>query len=348
MEQTSPPSIRGILQAAAAVGGAGLWLATLLAFAGRLWWALDLFAHFRPQYLALAWAGALLLWLARERRAALLLGACGAVNALVLLPYLLPGALLSAPRPPPSPLRAMSVNVYTPNRDHGAVRRLVVERSPDFLLLMEVDEAWLAGLADLRREYPYGVAEPRDDNFGIALWSRHPCVRCEILHLGEARLPTAAGEFAVGGSRLTLVGTHPLPPVGAEYARQQADQLRALAAYLARVRGPKILMGDLNMTPWSAKFGPLLRAAGLRDSGVGRGTGRTWPVDNPLLGIPIDHFLASPDVRIAGRERGPDVGSDHFPLLVGFHPEQGGSGRAPPRAEPPLAPVTRVEGRSPP
>lgn len=311
-------TFRGALQAAAVLGVVGLWLATVLAFGGRLWWALDLLAHFRPQYLVLAAAGALLLWLLRQPRAALALGACAAVNALVLLPYLFPGPMLSGPESRSARVRVMSLNVHTSNRDYRAVSRLIRERGPDLVLLMEVDEAWLTHLAGLRGDYPYGVAEPRSDNFGIALLSRHPCLRCEILHLGRAGLPTVQGEFEVREARFTLAGTHPLPPAGAEYSRLQADQLDALGAHLARIRGPKVLMGDLNVTPWSARFGPLLRRAGLVDSGAGRWMWRTWPTGNPLLGIPIDHFLASPEVVVVTRRRGPDVGSDHFPLLVGF------------------------------
>lgn len=324
------PTLTGLLTAAATLAGAGACLATLLGFAGALWWPLDLLTHFRVQYLALAAAGALILAVVRRRRLAWTCAACVGINGALLAPYLFPA-------PPDSRTAlayAASVNVHTSNRSYEAVRRFLRKERLDIVLLLEVDDRWMEELRDLRRDYPYGVAEPRDDNFGIALLSRHPCHRCEVLRLGEEGLPSVKGEFAIahpavrrapwGGSgpppaplRFTLVGTHPVPPVGAEYARLHAGQLRAVGDYLARVEGPKILMGDLNTSPGSPRFRALLRRGGLADSGVGRGVGRTWPVGDPLLGVQIDHFLSSGLVAVF-REIGPDVGSDHFPLRVGF------------------------------
>ena len=82
--------------------------------------------------------------------------------------------------------------------------------------------------------------------------------------------------------------------------------------------GPKILLGDLNITPWSYFFGRLLRTANLRDPSVGIGFKTTWPVGQILLRIPIDHCLVSPEIAVEDRRVGTDVGSDHFPLVVDF------------------------------
>ena len=38
----------------------------------------------------------------------------------------------------------------------------------------------------------------------------------------------------------------------------------------------------------------------------------------PFLRIPIDHFLISRSVNVENWIRGPDVGSDHFSILVDF------------------------------
>jgi endonuclease/exonuclease/phosphatase (EEP) superfamily protein YafD len=317
----APPTLRGLASAFLVVAGAGLWAATLLGFAGAAGWLLDLFAHFRVQYLALATAAALLLFWMRRRRAAAALALCAALNLAVVLPYLAPTARFQAPTSRSGVVRVATLNVHTANGDHAAVARFVAASRADLVVLLEVDDAWLAGLAGLRREFPHGVAEARGDNFGIALLSRHPCARCRVVHLGEAGLPSVVGEFAVRQTqRFTLMGTHPLPPVGTEYARRHADQLRAVADFMAGIRGPKVLAGDLNTTPWSAHFRPLLRRAGLRDSGMGLGVRWTWPADAPLLGIPIDHVLASPGMHVLERRRGPDVGSDHLPLLVSLVP----------------------------
>jgi len=41
--------------------------------------------------------------------------------------------------------------------------------------------------------------------------------------------------------------------------------------------------------------------------------GIPWP---PPLRIAIDHCFVSPGIGIAGLAAGPDIGSDHLPLLI--------------------------------
>ena len=77
-----------------------------------------------------------------------------------------------------------------------------------------------------------------------------------------------------------------------------------------------VLLGDLNCTVWSPYFGRLVRDSGLKDSSRGWGVQPSWPAGNWLLRIPIDHCLHSPEVRVVRRGIGPDVGSDHFPVIV--------------------------------
>jgi endonuclease/exonuclease/phosphatase (EEP) superfamily protein YafD len=79
-----------------------------------------------------------------------------------------------------------------------------------------------------------------------------------------------------------------------------------------------MVLGDLNLSPWSPYFGDLLSSAGLRDSREGFGIQASWPTAVPLLRVPIDHVLYSPEVVINHRQIGPDVGSDHLPVVVDF------------------------------
>ena len=42
----------------------------------------------------------------------------------------------------------------------------------------------------------------------------------------------------------------------------------------------------------------------------------SWPAEYCPLGITIDHCLVSPDIEVKQRLVGPDVGSDHLPVIV--------------------------------
>ena len=297
-------------------GGVVVSAATLIGFAGRFWWFFELFSHFRLQYLFALTIVSILLLPGGKLRLASVFGLCAILNFAVIVPYYI-GARKAVEGVPPV-LRAVSINVNTANKSYDLVRQYVLETSPDFLLLVEVDDAWLNGIADVERLYPYRISQPQGDNFGIALYSRHPCKTCKVLDLGGVGIPSIVGEFELNGGNLTIVGTHPLPPKGSEYASLRNGQLDALAGHMAGLSGHKMLLGDLNATPWSPQFRKLLRQATLSDSAKGFGLQLTWPSFSYLQRIPIDHCLISSDIGIVNRSVGPDIGSDHFPIMIDF------------------------------
>jgi endonuclease/exonuclease/phosphatase (EEP) superfamily protein YafD len=301
----------GLLMAAGSI----ICAVTLFGFAGRLWWVFDLFSHFRVQYFLSTSLILILLLIGKRFRASAVFGLIAAINFACILPYYL------SPNPATSKtpvLRAVSINVNTANEQFDAVKDFILEHNPDFILLMEVNADWVKALEEMRPVYPYQKSEPREDNFGIALYSKLSFTRCDVAYLGRAGVPSIVGEFDVEGQKLTLVGTHPLPPISDVYSHFRNDQIEAVSVYLASVPGPKILLGDLNMSPWSYYFGRLLSRARLVDSSIGRGIEPTWPTHQIWMRIPIDFCLVSEEISIEAKKVGEDIGSDHFPLIVDF------------------------------
>jgi len=210
----------------------------------------------------------------------------------------------------------MNVNSATGIPDK--VARAIQELDPDFVVLEEINDQWLSALALALPPYPYSATMPREDNFGIALFSKYPLIQNEIREVGEAEVPTVIAEMALPDGRLTVIATHPLPPAGQEYSRLRNDQLARLPEIVKQANAPVLLLGDLNSTPWCSHFKQLLRQSGLKDSSQGRGVLGTWPAYLPILLIPIDHCLNTAGVHITKKTTGPNVGSDHFPLVVDF------------------------------
>jgi len=300
----------GLLTAA----GSLLCCVTCTGFLGRFWWVLDLTSHFRVQYFLLLAGAAVILLIGRKTRVSAVFAGFGLVNLLAIVPL-----YLGRIQPPPEgakPFRVMLLNVNTASTSYAAVGEAVVDLNPDLLLLEEVDCIWLEQLQGLTDRYTYSVTRARDDNFGIALFSRFPFTRCEIVAIGEAGVPSISAELDVDGVRLSVVGTHPLPPGGAEYSRLRNDQLAELPKFVNSLGSPLLMLGDLNVTPWCWYFRRLLKRTGLRDSSKGWGVQPSWPASSFLFRIPIDHVLHSPDLRVVGRSIGRDVGSDHFPVIV--------------------------------
>ncbi len=82
---------------------------------------------------------------------------------------------------------------------------------------------------------------------------------------------------------------------------------------LEQLDSPKLVAGDFNAIPWSAGLRAFLRDTRL----TGFNTLATWPVWLGFAGIPIDHAFVSRDLRILDIGTGPDIGSDHLPMLIG-------------------------------
>lgn len=286
---------------------------TLGGFLGSFHWALNVLSHFRVQYLVCLTIAVAALMALRAWRRSLVCALFAVVNLLMILPLFFGKAETPASA---MEFRVMLVNVNRWNNRTNLVRKCIEEADADVIVLEEVDSGWMNRLEDVCAKYPYTETRPRDDCFGIAMLSKYPLENAEIIYLGTAEVPSVSAEVDVNGRSLFVLGTHPLPPGTTAYWRHRNSQLSAIPGYLADVELPIILLGDLNATPWCPYFRALLRDSGLKDSEQGHGVQPTWPSHNPLLLVPLDHCLVSPEIVVTSRKVGPYTGSDHYPLVV--------------------------------
>lgn len=303
----------GVFTATGALAG----VCTVVGFLGCLWWPLDLASHFRAQYFIVLAVHAVILAIGRKRIPALLVGALALPNLAVILPLYF-GGRSTAGRGDPSARRVMLLNIHSQHGDPVRVTRAIGKYDPDVLVLEEVTPEWPERLSHLESTHPHRILEVRDDNFGIGLFSKMPLREPEIVYVGSAVVPSIVSAVVFPEGALHIFATHPPPPGGPETTAWRDDQLRRIPRFLSDYPPPLLLVGDLNITPWSCHFGRLLRKAGLHDSERGWGYQPTWPAGNPIFWIPIDHCLYSDGIEILGREVGPNVGSDHYPVIVDF------------------------------
>ncbi len=298
------------------LAAAGVGLCTVFGFLGRIWWGFDWFSHFRVQYFGLLGAAALVLLGGGKYTEAGLWGLFAFVNLGIILTIYIrfPGAPLTG-----KTYRALLCNVLQENRQHDKILALVRVSKPDFIVLLEVGEAWMESLAPLETDYPYHINRFwGEENYDIALFSRIPFADVEIRHFEANRVPSVVARFDLDERRLTVIGTHPAPPKSKVQFDHRNEHLLELARFASAQRGEVMALGDLNMTSWSPFFRELLRVSGLRDGRQGFGVQPTWPVNLPPLMIPLDHVLVSQGIHIRQRRLGPPVGSDHRPVIVDF------------------------------
>jgi endonuclease/exonuclease/phosphatase (EEP) superfamily protein YafD len=214
----------GWVQAAGAVAGG----ATVAGFLGRFWWGLDLFSHFRVQYCFGLGAVALILLIVRRFRMALMMAAFSVLNLGLVVPLYV-GA--SSPGHAPGPLlRAMLINVNTRSGDPVRVARAIREANPDIVALEEISSEWIARLEPELREWPHKCREPREDNFGIGLFSKFPLDNPRLLNVGEAGVPTMCS------SDIRVVDRRVGPAVGSDHFPVIVD----LALPGGRTGGPDV------------------------------------------------------------------------------------------------------------
>ena len=293
-------------------------LATLcITLAPRIW-LMDLGVHFRLQYAALALVGGVVLAASGEWRGALVAAVVMAVNALIAAPLLFSGRALkpAAPLGHSPPIRLASINVFYRNRQYQRVIDFIRRERPDAVVLVEINGAWEAALAGVDKEYAYRYTARGKRGKGITLLARWPLITAGMLP-GYSEVQSAlTATLEVHGRKMELLGIHTTWPMGRRRSGLRNGQLKFLGEYARACSGPLVIMGDLNVSPFSAHFQSFLVAGGLKSASQGHGWQPTWPAFLPPAGIQIDHALTNAAVVVTQFRRGAAVGSDHWPIII--------------------------------
>jgi endonuclease/exonuclease/phosphatase (EEP) superfamily protein YafD len=329
----TPPCVRswtGLCATAGRTAAAALALASLLSLFARHGWLLDALTFWRQHFLVAALLLTALALAARQRRLALVGLLCALVNLVPILMTREPGPGPISARAAASSgtqIRALSLNLLGENYHARPVLRLLRESGADVIALEEVGEFWAKELGKLADLYPYS-APPRPWRNSTVLLSRHPFVEAAKLRAPKGIVSSTWTEpvralIDVAGTPVAVYAVHPETPRSPEQWRMR----NGLLAWLApTIRGldagrPRIVLGDFNTPPWSPFFRDLLAATDLHDAAGG---GLRQPTRQPMLlaphlawlGAPVDHILVSPGLEPVSFRVGPDVRSDHLPVIA--------------------------------
>jgi len=292
-------------------------IATLCSMLAPRIWLMDLAVHFRLQYGALALAGGAILAATGEPLAALGFGVA-AVNALIAAPLLFSRrALKTGVSLGQSPaIRLASINVYYRNRQYQRVIDFIARERPDAVVLVEINRAWEEALGGVGEEYAHRYTARGKRGKGIMLLSRWPLIAAGMLP-GYSDVQSAlAATLQIHGQSVQLLGVHATWPMGRRRSRLRNQQLQFLGEFARAQPGPLVILGDLNISPFSPHFQAFLAAGHLRSAAQGHGWQPTWPTFLPPAGIQIDHALTNAGVAVTRFWRGAAVGSDHLPIVI--------------------------------
>ncbi len=301
---------------------AGLALATAGSFFGGLAWWLDILADLKMQ---IALAGMVLFAVAAalgRRMDAVLALVLVALNAATLAPY------ISAQSENPAgdwrtAIKIISFNFDNHNLDIAPTLEFLRRENADVVVLNEATVPLRDALEQLSDLYPHRFFSPLFDSAGHNPHSIGVLSKRAWEDKGVERLDSTSRAFAVwvrfpvASPRLTVAGVH-LSNNVYRSVRQQKAEAEGFVSMMKRIKGPVVVAGDLNMTPFSTRFGNLLRETGLRRAGGGLNT--TWPTQLTPLGLSLDHILVGKGIGRAVMRTGPRLGSDHLPVVGHFEP----------------------------
>lgn len=220
---------------------------------------------------------------------------------------------------PERTLKLLSVNVLMTNTHHHKLIAQINRHQPDVVVTLESDANWEAALRAIEKDYPYQMAEPLDNLYGMHLYSKLELIEPKVAYLFDENIPSIHAKVVLpSGERVRLYCLHPMPPSPTEAADAtlRDAEILMVGKHIKKHGKPSIVLGDLNDVAWSRTTKLFTRISGLLDPRVGRGFFNTFHAKLPLLRWSLDHIFHSPCFELNQIQRMPSIGSDHFGMLV--------------------------------
>lgn len=225
-------------------------------------------------------------------------------------------------------LSLTTANVLTTNRRYADIANELLTLNSDLVAVIEISSGLHDHLSgNFSRVYPYSVFYVQDSgNFGIALYSKLPWSNAALTAFNDDSLKSVVATINHGGHRWHIIATHTLPPIGRRNYEHRNQHLKLLSDEVNRLRlgdsSPHVVvMGDLNITPWSPIFQDFAAEANLRRDTVSFGLRPTWfRFPTFAFGLVLDHVLTTGGISCLNYTVSPDVGSDHRFVTVELAP----------------------------
>lgn len=218
-------------------------------------------------------------------------------------------------------------NVLTPNRHSEKLLELVKKMKPDLLLTLETDKWWENQLAGLEEDYGHTVKIPRDNLYGMHLYSKLRLHDVRINYLFDKGVPSIEAYVELrSGERIKIYCLHPKPPVpaqGDDTSEKRDAELLLVGRQVEKLNVPALVFGDLNDVAWSHTTKLFQKISKLLDPRIGRGFFSTFHANYPFLRWPLDHIFHSSHFTLNDIRVLPGIGSDHFPIYfsLGYNPQ---------------------------
>ncbi len=239
------------------------------------------------------------------------------INLSYLLPYYATKPVKRPTELAQPALKLMLINIG-PIENFDLLLKLIRSSEPALIGVVEHNREFerVFTLSEWKKRYPYKTAQA---GYGLALYSQIPLQLKPSGLMSLNNGTSLLAEIQWKNQPISLLLTHPSVPLSPEALSRQKEQFSVLAKERSQLQENLILFGDFNSTTWQPHVQDLLRQSGLKDSMLGFGVQPSWMTKEPWVTVPIDHILVSQRFSVLKRFIGPEVGSDHRPVIVSLH-----------------------------
>jgi endonuclease/exonuclease/phosphatase (EEP) superfamily protein YafD len=216
-------------------------------------------------------------------------------------------------------LKLFSANVYQDNTNYSKILQQIKENDPDVILLLETNKAWEKNMDVLIKDYPHCLKKPLENTYGLLFYSRFEIIEGKVNFLVEKDVPSVEATIVTpGGKKIKVWGLHPKPPVPGEDNRSTAKdkELMKVALKAKDIKGPVVVMGDLNDVAWSYVTELFRKTSQLLDPRRGRGFYSTFSANHWYMRFPLDYVFCSSHFGLLDMKRLNHNGSDHFAMFI--------------------------------
>ena len=227
----------------------------------------------------------------------------------------------TAPRDPAREISLLLANVKMRNRTSQPLLEAIESRTPDLVLVMEVDNWWDDQLRSLQRYYPHTHKAVNEQAYGMTLYSKFPFENIKVNYLNNDKVPSFETRITLGNGRDVQLHTiHPVPPTYfkdlPDNAGQEEVAMLKLGKQVESEGLPAIVAGDINDVVWGYTDELTGTNDLLFDVRVGRGVYSSYNAEHWYMRWPLDHVFVTKEFELLELERLEDIGSDHFPVYV--------------------------------
>lgn len=198
-------------------------------------WLFALPDHFRIHYIVLS-ALALMFscWFKQLKYSACLLCIVG-LNLYVISPWdwVITKASLDKKDLTGASQSLIWMNVHTGNEVKQEVLDYLFQKDADIIILSEVNHRWIQSLEVLKPNWPYQILYPREDNFGMAAYSKFEFDSYSKLKLEAFDVPAIEMNLRSNdGNPISIIAVHPVPPIGKIYTQSRDAYILNLSRHM--------------------------------------------------------------------------------------------------------------------